>query len=127
MTTMKALHLTRPGPSSPPTLALETLPKPTLIPNHLLVKVHASAIPPSDILNLKGAFPITKFPRVPGRDFSGTVVEGPPSLVGQEVYGTSGFTQAFTVDGAQAEFILVPEDAVAVKPKNLSFVQAATV
>ncbi len=31
------------------------------------------------------------------------------------------------MDGAQAEFILVPVDAVAPKPKNLSWVQAATV
>lgn len=64
---------------------------------------------------------------MPGRDFSGTIVDGPPSRIGEEVYGTSGFTQAFSVDGAQAEFILVTEGAVAPKPRNLSFVQAATV
>ena len=54
-------------------------------------------------------------------------MEGPPHLIGTEVYGTSGFTQAFSIDGAQAEYILVSEAAVAPKPKNLSFVQAATV
>jgi NADPH2:quinone reductase len=125
--TMKALYLTREDASKPPALALLTRPKPTLIPGHLLIKVHASAIHPSDILNLKGNFGITTFPRIPGRDFAGVVVEGPPPRIGEEVYGTSGFTQAFSVDGAHAEFILVPEDAVAPKPKNLSFVQAATV
>jgi NADPH2:quinone reductase len=127
MATMKALRLTRETPGTPPVLSLETLPKPTLTPGHLLVKVHASAIHPSDILNLKGAFPYTTFPRTPGRDYSGTVVEGPPHLIGTEIYGTSGFTQAFSIDGAQAEYILVSEAAVAPKPKNLSFVQAATV
>jgi NADPH:quinone reductase-like Zn-dependent oxidoreductase len=127
MATMKALHLTRPDPTKPPTLILATLPKPALKPGHLLVRVHASAIHPSDLLNAKGAFPYTTFPRIPGRDFSGTVVEGPDSLVGTEVYGTSGFTQAFSIDGAQAEFILVGQDAVAEKPRSLSWVQAATV
>jgi NADPH2:quinone reductase len=69
---------------------------------------------------------LTHFPRVPGRDYAGTVVEGPAERTGEEVYGTSGFTQAFVEDGAQAEYILVPEGAVATKPKNLSFAQAAT-
>jgi NADPH:quinone reductase-like Zn-dependent oxidoreductase len=125
--TMKALHLNRPKAGEAPTLSLETLPIPTLQPNHLLIKVHASAIQPSDILNSKGSFPFTTFPRVPGRDFSGVVVDGPSSRIGEEVYGTSGFTQAFTVDGAHAEYILVTEDAVAPKPKNLSFAQAAVI
>jgi NADPH:quinone reductase len=127
MATMKTLRLTKGSPTSAPTLTLTTVPKPTLTPGHLLVKIHASAIHPSDILNLKGMFPYTTFPRIPGRDYAGTVIEGPASLVGTEVYGTSGFTQAFSIDGAHAEFILVSEDAVAPKPKNLSFVQAATV
>lgn len=70
---------------------------------------------------------MTKFPRVPGRDYAGTVVEGPAERIGEEIYGTSGFTQAFVEDGAHAEFILVPEGAVAPKPKNLSFAQAACI
>lgn len=127
MATMKGLRLALETPGTAPVLTLETLPKPELKPNHLLVKVHASAIHPSDIINSKGAFPYTTFPRVPGRDFAGVVVEGREEFVGKEVYGTSGVTQAFTVDGAQAEFILVPVKAVAPKPTSLSFVQAATI
>jgi len=126
MATMKALRLTRPSPDIPPTLALTTLPIPSVQPEHLLIKVRASAIHPSDLLNSRGLFPYTTFPRVPGRDFSG-VISQPSARAGEEVFGTSGFTQAFTVDGAQAEYILVPEDAVSPKPKNLSWVQAATV
>lgn len=41
------------------------------------------------------------------------------------MYGTSGNKQAFTIDGAQAEYMLVPEHAVAAKPKYLTFEQAA--
>ena len=93
----------------------------------MLIKIHASAIHPSDILNLKCAFALTSFPRVPGRDYAGTVVEGSAEWVGKEVYGTSGYTQAFSVDGAQAEFMLIPENAVAVKPSNVSLAQAAVI
>ena len=127
MATMRGLRLTKDNPTSPPTLTLTSVPKPEVTPGHLLIRVHASAIHPSDILNSQGRFPYTTYPRIPGRDYSGTVVSGPPSLIGTEIYGTSGFTQAFSLDGAQAEYILVSEDAVAPKPKNLSFVQAATV
>lgn len=96
---------------------------------HVIIKVHASAIQPSDILNIKGLFAYTTFPRIPGRDFSGVIVSSPstPSLVGQEVYGTSGNTLSFTEDGADAEFISVPIGAVAKKPGNLSWGQAATI
>ncbi|KAF7877154.1 hypothetical protein EAF04_000839 [Stromatinia cepivora] len=124
---MKALRLILDYPGGAPRLVLEDVPKPTLIPNHLIVKVHASAIHPSDVLNSKGGFPYTTFPRIPGRDFSGTVVEGPSDKIGQEVYGTSGNTIAFTEDGFQAEYCLVPENSVAPKPKSLSFTQAACI
>ncbi|RDL35906.1 GroES-like protein [Venustampulla echinocandica] len=125
--TMRALQLSKTGDTQTPNLSLQTLPKPAITPGHLLVKVHASAIQPSDLINAKGGFPSTTYPRIPGRDFSGVIVDGAANRIGQEVYGTSGNAQGFTVDGAQAEYILVPEDAVATKPRALSFVQAATV
>ncbi|TAQ85182.1 hypothetical protein B7494_g6479 [Chlorociboria aeruginascens] len=127
MATMKALRLTRDIPGSLPALTLDTVSKPTLTSNHVLVKVHASAIHPSDLINRKAAFPFTTFPRIPGRDFAGTIVEGPSHLVGQEVYGTSGNTHAFTIDGFQAEYTLVHENAFAIKPKALTFAQAACI
>lgn len=123
---MKAVLLQRAEAGAMPTVTLETCPRPALTPGHLVVQVHASAIQPSDVLNRKGAFPYTVFPRVPGRDFAGTVVEGPAERMGEEVYGTSGYELAFTQDGFHAEYALVPETAVARKPKNLSFEQAAT-
>lgn len=130
MATMQALRLTRPDPTSPPQISLEMVPKPVPSNGELLIRVHASAIHPSDVLNSRGIFPLTTYPRIPGRDFSGTVVSSPPNSQfpeGTEIYGTSGFTQAFSVDGAQAQFVVVGENAVAVKPKGLSWVQAATV
>ncbi|KAK9314010.1 hypothetical protein V1524DRAFT_434282 [Lipomyces starkeyi] len=126
-TTMRALRVTRSSPSSPPTLSLETVPKPTVTPGHVVVKVHASAIQPSDKLNAKGFFPLTSFPRIPGRDFSGTIVDGPKDRIGEDVYGTSGSTFGFSRDGAHAEYCLFPETAVVGKPHTLSYLQAASV
>ncbi|KAK9234520.1 chaperonin 10-like protein [Lipomyces kononenkoae] len=124
---MKALRLARSLPESPPTLSIETVPKPTVKPSHVLVKVLASSIQPSDKLNAKGLFGMTTYPRIPGRDFSGTVVDGPDDLIGEPVYGTSGPTLGFTIDGAHAEYCLVPQEAVVRKPETLSYLQAASV
>lgn len=122
---MQALHLTREGASAP-SLELTTTPKPIPGPGHVLIHLRASPIQPSDVLNGKGLFPHTTFPRIPGRDFAGIVVDGPSHLLGKEVFGTSGHDFSFTEDGAHAEYCLLSERAVVEKPKNLSFAQAAS-
>jgi NADPH:quinone reductase-like Zn-dependent oxidoreductase len=68
----------------------------------------------------------TTLPRIPGRDFSGVVVDGPPSLLGKEVWGSGG-DLGYTRDGSHAELLLLPVNAVSEKPRNLSFAQAAAV
>ncbi len=122
---MQALQLTREGTSAP-SLALATTPKPTPGPGQVLIQVKASPIQPSDILNSKGLFPHTTFPRTPGRDYAGIIVDGPSHLLGKEVFGTSGHEFSFTEDGSHAEYCLISEKAVVEKPKNLSFAQAAS-
>lgn len=121
---MKALKLSKAG-NAPPTLAIEEVPVPTPKAGELLIKVYASAIQPADVLNYQGKFPHTTFPRIIGKDFAGVVVGGSKKWEGQEVFGTSGDDFSFTVDGAQSEYTVVPENAVSKKPKNLSFAQAA--
>ena len=123
---MQALQLTKEGTSTP-SLKLTTTPKPTPGPGQVLIQVKASPIQPSDALNSKGLFPHTTFPRIPGRDFAGIVIDGPSHLLSKEVFGTSGHDFSFTEDGCHAEYCLIPENAVVEKPKNLSFAQAASV
>ncbi|KAL2065889.1 hypothetical protein VTL71DRAFT_3559 [Oculimacula yallundae] len=130
-TTSLSLLLTRPSPSLPPVLSLETIPTPTtatLPAQHILISISHSAIHPSDLLNISGSFPLTTFPITPGRDFSGTVTS-PPShpLYNKNVFGTSGNTQGFTMPGSHAEWITVHEDAVVEIPTGLTFTQAATI
>jgi NADPH:quinone reductase len=130
--TMQALQITmEPFPPGElpgkPTLQVVTIPTPSVSSGSVLVKVHATAINPSDVLNSAGSFPHTTFPRVPGRDFAGTVVNGPRHLRGKKVFGTSGHDLSFTRDGSHAEYCAAPEDGVVIMPRNMSFVQAATI
>ncbi|KAJ3535721.1 hypothetical protein NM208_g7021 [Fusarium decemcellulare] len=129
---MRSLLLTKPEGSAKPILSFTNKqPIPVPPPGHLLVKIHASAIQPSDTFNAQGGFKSTTFPRVPGRDFSGVVVasgdDEPSPLLNSAVFGTSGTTHAFTVDGFHAQYAVVPADGVAPKPSALSHSQAATI
>lgn len=117
--------MTKEGDSSPQ-LSIQDISKPSSKKGELLIKIWANSVQPSDILNSKGSFSSTTFPRTPGRDFAGTVVEGPAAWKDRNVYGTSGATFSFTTDGAAAEYAIVPENGVAPMPKNLTFVQAAS-
>lgn len=120
---MKSLRVHKNGDAT--TISVEDLPQPKPSSGQVLVKIRASAVQPSDVLNSKGVFANTTFPRTLGRDFSGTIVEGPSDLTGKDVFGTSGPTFSFTEDGAQAEYALLSVDAIALKPTQLSFEQAA--
>jgi NADPH2:quinone reductase len=123
--TMRALQIIKDGANA--SLKVVTVPVPTATKGNVLVKVHASLINSSDMANSLGMFPFTTFPRIPGRDFAGTVESGPAELVGKRVFGTSGSNRSFTEDGAHAEYLVIPEKEVVEIPSNLSFEQAATI
>lgn len=130
---MKALRLTRSSSSVSPKLVAATLPIPLPKPGHALVRIQYAAIQPSDRMNAQGHFPSTTFPRVPGRDYSGIVVDTADdtteakSWIGKCVYGTSGPSLGFDSDGTHAQYCLVPLNALVEKPASLSLRQAATV
>ena len=120
---MKALRFSRFGP--PSVLAIEEIPKPQPREGEALVQVKAAAINPSDVKNVSGHFSATTLPRVPGRDFSGIVVEG-NQPEGAEVWGT-GAGLGIARDGAHAEYVAVPIEILSRKPANLSMEQAAAI
>lgn len=91
-----------------------------------LVRVLAASINPSDVKNVAGAMKQTTLPRIPGRDYAGTVEAGPADWVGTAVWGTGGDT-GFTRDGTHAELIAVPVNSLRRKPETLDFDQAAAV
>ena len=110
----------RPSPLSSPVPASD-----------VIVRVVSSCINPSDVKGALGEMPHAVHPRILGRDFSGLVVATGSSAVAKEwmgaaVYGSGG-DLGFIRDGTHAEYIQLPAAAVARKPNNLTFEQAACV
>jgi NADPH2:quinone reductase len=93
-------------------------------PDHVLVEVKAAAVNPSDVKAAIGMMPYAVFPRTPGRDYAGVVIEGPPHLVGQEVFGSSG-DLGIRRDGTHATHLVVEAEAVVPKPASISLTEAA--
>ena len=90
----------------------------------MLVEVRAAAVNPSDVKAAIGMMPYAVFPRTPGRDYAGVVVEGPAHLLGQEVFGSSG-DLGIRRDGTHATHLVVEAEAVVPKPANISLREAA--
>ena len=121
---MRALQFTEFGPVS--NLRLIELPEPQADSVTAIVKVAAGAISPSDVKNVEGTMEHTTLPRVPGRDYAGTVIHGPAEWIGAEVWGTGGEI-GYSVDGSHAELMAVPVASLRRKPKTLSLEQAAAI
>src|SRR5689334_8111196 len=90
------------------------------------IEIHAAGINPSDAKAMLGLMPSAVFPRTPGRDFAGIVVEGPSTLVGTEVWGSGGDV-GISRNGSHAERLVLPAAAIRRKPARLSMVEAGTV
>jgi NADPH2:quinone reductase len=109
----------------PKQLRLEDVPTPVPRDDEVLVAVKAASINPSDVKNVAGVMHGTTLPRIPGRDFAGTVTRGATDWIGREVWGTGGDI-GFTRDGSHAQFILLPSAAITPRPPALSVDSAAT-
>jgi NADPH:quinone reductase-like Zn-dependent oxidoreductase len=92
--------------------------------NDLLIEVKAAAVNPSDVKAATGLMPYAVFPRTPGRDYAGVVIDGPPGTIGREVFGSSG-DLGIRRDGTHASHLVVEADAVVEKPKTVSWEEAA--
>src|SRR6201985_3471044 len=68
----------------------ETIQLRALGPGEVLVEVRAAAVNPSDVKAALGLMPYAVFPRTPGRDFAGIVLDGPSEWIGRDVVGASG-------------------------------------
>ncbi|MEH7342323.1 NAD(P)-dependent alcohol dehydrogenase [Bacillus sp. JJ1532] len=118
---------------SPDVLELQEVEKPRPLENEVLVKIHAASLNFGNLVLLKGkpflarlAFGLQK-PKhpIPGGDISGQV-----EAVGKDVKqfqpGDEVFGDLSKYGwGAFAEYVAVPEEALALKPANISFEEAA--
>jgi NADPH:quinone reductase-like Zn-dependent oxidoreductase len=114
---MRAIRLHE--PRGPDGLVSEQIATPRPGPGEALVRVHAAAITRGEL-----EWPVDRLPATPSYEFSGVVVTAGPDVgdvLGQAVYALSGFDR----DGAAADFIVLPTEFMAPKPRSLDHVQAA--
>jgi NADPH:quinone reductase-like Zn-dependent oxidoreductase len=128
---MRAIRIHNYG--GPEVLQYEDAPRPKPRAGEVLIRVHAAGVNPIDWKvregYMKDLWP-HKFPLILGWDLSGVVEEiGPgPAAAGRfkkgdEVYSVPDASR----DGAYAEYIVVRESELALKPKSLHHVHAAAV
>jgi NADPH:quinone reductase-like Zn-dependent oxidoreductase len=111
-------------------LQLTEVPKPLAKENEVLIQIHSASINQLDAKLKSGEFKLLlpyKFPLILGHDVSGTVV-GVGAKVSHFKIGDEVFARPadFRI-GTFAEFIAVNESDVALKPKNISFEEAASI
>src|SRR6478752_9814259 len=92
--------------------------------NELLIEVKAAAVNPSDVKAATGLMAYAVFPRTPGRDYAGIVIDGPTDRIGREVFGSSG-DLGIRRDGTHATHLVVETEAVVEKPTSISWEEAA--
>ncbi len=120
---MKALQIDRFGPLDE--LQIRDVADTPLVDGEVRIRVEAAGVNPSDAGVALGRFAHVTLPRILGRDFAGTVTEGPAALVGTPVWGSGGGVLGMTRDGAHAEHLVLPANAVIRRPARLSAEEAA--
>ena len=131
---MKAIVCTKYGP--PDVLRLEEVEKPMPGDDEVLVEVHAASVTYSSLMLIRGEPFVGRLMglgllkpkhRISGGDLAGRVVVVGANVKqfqpGDEVYGDLSDCGR----GAFAEYVAAPENALALKPANISFEEAAGV
>lgn len=107
-------------------LVLEERPLAGPGPGQVMIEVAAAGVNPSDVKAVLGAMPHAVWPRTPGRDYAGVVVDGPAELVGTEVWGSGG-ELGIRRDGTHARHLLLDAAHVRAKPATVSLREAGAV
>jgi NADPH:quinone reductase-like Zn-dependent oxidoreductase len=131
---MKAIVCTKYGP--PDVLQLQEVAKPTPKEDEVLVKVHAASVNAYDwhlltadvfLVRLMGGGLLRPKKTIPGVDIAGRIEAAGSNVKqfrpGDEVFGDISACG----NGGFAEYVSVPENALALKPATLSFEEAAAV
>ncbi|HDR7793700.1 TPA: NADP-dependent oxidoreductase [Bacillus luti] len=106
------------------------VPTPEINENEVLAEIHAASINPIDFKIRDGKVKMLlkyDMPLILGNDFSGVIVKVGAKVtrfkVGDEIYARPRKNKI----GTFAEYIAIHEDDIALKPKNLSFEEAASI
>ncbi len=136
---MKAIVQYKYGPPDD-VLWLREIDKPVIGDDQVLVRVRAASVHPDVwhvvtgrpyVLRLMGAGVLRPKDPVPGNDVAGLVESVGRDVTrfgpGDEVFGETFLKLQWRNGGAFAEYVSVPQDALAVKPTSVTFEQAAAV
>ena len=125
---MKAVSIEKYG--GPDVLQYEDHPTPQINDDELLIKVKASSVNPIDWKLRKGMIrflPGQKLPKILGGDIAGIVEEVGKNILefqnGDEIYGLISAAKG----GAYAEYAIAKPHQIAIKPRNISFQEAAAI
>ena len=121
-------------------LQLREIEKPVVGDDEVLVGVRAASVHPDVwhvvtgrpyVLRLMGAGVLKPKNPVPGTDVAGLVESVGKDVTrfgpGDEVFGETHLKHQWRNGGAFAEYVSIPQDALALKPKGISFEQASAV
>ena len=120
---MKAIVVHQYG--GPEVLKYEDAPRPQPGPDDVLIRVMAAGVNPVDAYIRAGRFGAGKLPYIPGFDVAG-IVEATGANAKKFKRGDAVYAYLDTT-GTYAEFCTAKESETSLKPKNISFEQAAGV
>ena len=111
-------------------MRMTEMPTPEINEYEVLAEIHAASINPIDFKIRDGKVKLLlkyKMPLILGNDFSGVIVKVGTKVtqfkVGDEIYARPREDKI----GTFAEYIAIHEDDIALKPKNLTFEEAASI
>lgn len=111
-------------------MRLAEMPTPEVGEYEVLAEIHAASINPVDFKIRDGKVKLLvkyKMPLILGNDFSGVIIKVGAKVtrfkVGDEIYARPRKSKI----GTFAEYIAIHEEDIALKPKNLSFEEAASI
>ena len=97
-----------------------------LPPESAVIEIRSAGVNPSDVRAVLGAMPHAVWPRTPGRDYAGVVVEGPQRLLGREVWGSGG-DLGIRREGTHARHLVLPAANLSEKPAAITLAEAGAV
>lgn len=124
---MRAMVIERYGENP---MSLVEMPTPEIGEYEVLAEIHAASINPIDFKIRDGKVKLLvkyQMPLILGNDFAGVITQVGAKVtrfkVGDEIYARPRKSKI----GTFAEYIAIHEDDIALKPKNLSFEEAASI
>lgn len=107
-------------------LSLTGMPRPEAGPDQCIIEVASAGVNPSDVKATLGMMPHAVWPRTPGRDYAGVVIDGPSQWIGRQVWGSGG-ELGIRRDGTHGKYLRIGVNAVREKPATLSLLEAGAV